>query len=142
MSSNPTQAQCNFPFKELHWVSHGAVGWKCPCFTLALSDIISWLDFVSPGLHFFAVDQVAHIFRFASHRMLDVVDFAVVLVHSVFLYIIPFSLHFSVFIYIFRENAPLWADLDGDEDQESLIQSKRQRRSTSEVDMSRKKDMH
>ena len=45
---------------------------------------------------------------------------------------------FSFSIYIFRENAPLWADLDGDEDQESLVQSKSQRRSPSEVDMSRK----
>ena len=36
------------------------------------------------------------------------------------------------------ENAPLWADLDGDEDQESIIQSKSKRRSSSEVDMSRK----
>ena len=27
---------------------------------------------------FFAVDQVAHIFRFASQRLLDIMDFAVV----------------------------------------------------------------
>ena len=27
---------------------------------------------------FFAVDQVAHMFRFASHRLLDIVDFAIV----------------------------------------------------------------
>ena len=33
---------------------------------------------------------------------------------------------------------PLWTDLDRDEDRKSLIQSKSQRRSSSEVDMSRK----
>ena len=29
-------------------------------------------------LHFFAVDQVAYIFRFACHRLLDAVDYTVV----------------------------------------------------------------
>ena len=142
MSSNPTQAQCKFPFKELHWVSHGAVGWKCQCFTLALSDIISWLDFVSPGLHFLRLikEHTFFVLQVTGCLMLWILPLFWFILFSCILFRSPCT--FSVFIYIFRESAPLWADLDGDEDQESLIQSKRQRRSTSEVDMSRKKNMH
>ena len=43
VDSNSTQAQCNFSSEELHWVSHGVVGRKCQYFTLAHSNIISWL---------------------------------------------------------------------------------------------------
>ena len=34
VGSSSIQAQCNLSSEELHWVSHGVIGWKCQYFTL------------------------------------------------------------------------------------------------------------